>query len=74
MEAPVRQRQTGQALVLVGALVALFCLVAISFVPSDIRAGHHFWTIVFAIDVILAIALVATGTAIKARTKSRLNV
>jgi len=74
MEAPVKQRQTGQALMLVGVLLLLFDLIAVTFVPSDIRAGHIFWTVIFAADVVAAISLILIGTMQKAKAKSRLNV
>jgi hypothetical protein len=74
MEAPVRQRQTGQALMLVGVLLLLFDLIAVTFVPSDVRAGHIFWTIIFAADVVAAITLIVIGTMQRAKAKSRLNV
>jgi len=74
MEAPVRQRQIGQALMLVGVLLLLFDLIAVTFVPSDVRAGHIFWTIIFAADVVAAITLIVIGTMQRAKAKSRLNV
>jgi hypothetical protein len=74
MEAPVRQRQTGQALMLVGVLLLLFDLIAVTFVPSDVRAGHILWTIIFAADVVAAITLIVIGTMQRAKAKSRLNV
>jgi hypothetical protein len=74
MEAPVKQRQTGQALVLVGVLLLAFDLIAVTFVPSDIRAGHIFWTIIFAADVFAAVVLILIGAMQRAKAKSRLNV
>ena len=74
MEATAKQRQTGQALVLVGILLLLFDLIAFSFVPSDIRAGHDFWTIIFVMDVLAGAALILIGTIQKARAKSHLSV
>ena len=74
MDAPARRRQTGQALVLVGVLLLAFDLLAVTFVPSDIRAGHLFWTTVFAADVVVAISLIVIGSMQKEKAKSRLNV
>ncbi len=74
MEAEVKKRQTGEALRLVGTLLLTFCLVAILFVPSDIRAGHDFWTMLFAIDVLVAATLIGIGTIEIGKAKRRLNV
>jgi len=74
MEAPVKQRQTGQTLVLVGLLLLAFCLIAVLFVPSDVRAGHIFWTIIFSADVVTGVVLILVGTMQKAKAKSRVNV
>ena len=74
MERPVRKRQTGNTLLIIGALLFVFAWILVLFVPSDIRSGHHFWTFVFGIDVIVAVALMGVGYAFRERVKSRLNV
>ena len=73
MEAPVKRRQKGNTLLIVGALLFVFAWILILLVPSDIRSGHHFWTFVFAGDVILAFALMGIGYSLRERTRSRLN-
>ncbi len=74
MEPEVKKRQTGEALVLVGMLLLTFCLVSILFVPSDLRAGHEFWTVLFGIDVLVSATLIAIGTIHKGKARRRLNV
>ena len=74
MEQPVKQRQTGDTLVTVGALLLAFAWILVVFVPSDIRSGHLFWTGVFAFDALLGLALMAIGRVLRGRVKSRLNV
>jgi len=74
MEDPARRRQLGQTLVLVGILLLGTDLIAVAFLPSDIRSGHSFWTLILGLDVIVSISLVVIGTIMKAKAKSRLNV
>ncbi len=74
MEAPVKHRQTGNSLFTVGALLFIFGWILVLFVPSDIRSGHHFWTYLFAADIIIAVALMGIGYAFRDRTRGRLNV
>ncbi len=74
MEPEVKKRQTGEALVLVGMLLLTFCLVSILFVPSDMRAGHEFWTVLFGIDVLVSATLIIVGTIQKGKARRRLNV
>jgi protein-S-isoprenylcysteine O-methyltransferase Ste14 len=69
MEAPARKRQTGQALVLIGVLLLTFDLILAVFVPSDLRAGHRFWVVIFTADVIAAMALIVIGTVQKSKAK-----
>ncbi len=74
MEPEVKKRQTGEALVMVGTLLLTFCLVSILFVPSDMRAGHEFWTVLFGIDVLVSATLIGIGTIQKGKARRRLNV
>jgi hypothetical protein len=74
MEPEVKKRQTGEALVMVGMLLLTFCLVSILFVPSDMRAGHEFWTVLFGIDVLVSATLITVGTIQKGKARRRLNV
>ena len=74
MERPVRKRQTGNTLLVIGVLLFVFAWILVLFVPSDIRSGHWFWTTVFGIDVIIALVLMGVGYAFRERVKSRLNV
>lgn len=67
MSATARKRQAGNALFTVGALLFVFALVLVMFVPSDIRSGHHFWTALFGIDVILAGILTGIGYRVRKR-------
>jgi cation transport ATPase len=71
MSVPARTRQTGNTLLTVGALLFVFAWILVLFVPSDIRSGHHFWTVVFASDVVLAIVLMGIGRALRARAKTQ---
>ena len=66
-----RKRQTGDTLFTVGALLFVFAWILILFVPSDIRSGHDFWTVLFAGDVVLAIALMIVGYRMRERMKLR---
>jgi protein-S-isoprenylcysteine O-methyltransferase Ste14 len=67
MSATARKRQAGNTLFTVGVLLFVFALVLVMFVPSDIRSGHHFWTAVFGIDLILAGILTGIGYRIRKR-------
>ena len=44
-----------------GALLLLFDAVALMFVPSDMRAGTHFFEIVFVVIALLAAVLIGVG-------------
>ncbi len=74
MEPEVKKRQTGEAIRLVGTLLLTFCLVSILFVPSDMRDGHDFWIMLFAIDVIISVTLIGIGTIQIGKATRRLNV
>ena len=74
MEPAVRQRQTGPALFMVGALLFAFAWILVVFVPSDIRAGDHFWIYVFGIDLILSLILMGIGHRTRVREKTTLSV
>jgi len=74
MEAPARKRQTGNTLFTIGALLFVFAWILVLLVPSDIRSGHDFWTVLFASDVVLAVALMAIGYRLREQVKSRLSV
>ena len=73
MSAPARKRQTGNTLFTIGAMLFVFSWILILFVPSDIRSGHDFWTVLFGSDVILAIALMIVGYRMRERMKPRLH-
>ncbi len=55
------QAELGSGLVAAGALLLLFDAVALMFVPSDMRAGTHFFEIVFVAIGLLAAVLIVAG-------------
>jgi hypothetical protein len=71
MAAPARKRQTGNTLLTIGALLIVFALIWVLFVPSDIRSGHDFWTFAFASEVTLAVVLMAVGYRMRQRVGHR---
>ena len=58
---PEWQAELGSGLVVAGALLLLFDAVALMFVPSDMRAGTHFFEIVFLVIAVLAAILIGVG-------------
>ncbi len=60
-DSPEWQAELGSGLVVAGALLLLFDAVALMFVPSDMRAGTHFFEIVFVAIGLLAAVLIVAG-------------
>ncbi len=58
---PEWRAELGSGMVVAGALLLLFDAVALMFVPSDMRAGTHFFEIVFLGIAVLAVALIVAG-------------
>jgi len=58
---PVSQRETGATLVVVGVVMLIAAAGWGLFVGWDIRAGNMFMRVIFGLDVIIALLLIAVG-------------
>ena len=66
---PVDQREAGSTLIVVGTVMLIAGLGWALFIGWDRRAGNMFMQIIFAVDVVLALALIAVGFIKKSRIK-----
>ena len=58
---PVSQRETGATLVVVGVVMLIAAGGWGLFVGWDIRAGNMFMRVIFGLDVVIALLLIAVG-------------
>jgi len=65
----IRKRRTGAALFVVGVLLFICGLVFIYLAPSDIETGHHFWTSICVVDIIVALVLMWIGHGFRRQAK-----
>jgi len=67
---PITQHETGSTLMVVGVIMLIAALGWLLFVGWDIRAGNMFMQVIFAVDVVLALALLIVGFIKKSRRKT----
>ena len=67
---PVTRHETGSTLMIVGVVMLIAGLGWVMFVGWDIRAGNMFMQVIFAVDVVLALLLLAVGFIKKSRRKA----
>lgn len=67
---PVTRHETGSTLMIVGVVMLIAGLGWGLFVGWDIRAGNMFMQVIFAVDVVLALLLLAVGFIKKSRRKA----
>ena len=58
---PVTERETGSTLIVVGLVMLIAAVGWLLFVGWDIRGGHKFMQIIFAVDAVIAVLLIAVG-------------
>jgi hypothetical protein len=66
---PVTQRETGSTLIVVGIVMLIAGMGWGVFVGWDIRAGNIFMRVIFGLDVVIALLLMAVGFNKKNRLK-----
>ena len=66
---PVTERETGSTLIVVGIIMLIAAGGWLLFVGWDIRAGNKFMQIIFALDVLIAVLLVAVGFVKRSRQR-----
>jgi hypothetical protein len=66
---PVTERETGSTLIVVGIVMLIAAGLFGLYVDWDIRAGNIFMRIFFALDVVVALLLMAVG--VHKRNRSR---
>lgn len=67
---PVTRHETGSTLMVVGVIMLFAALGWALFLGWDIRAGNMFMQVIFAVDVLLAVLLLAVGFIKKSRRKT----
>ena len=66
---PVTARETGSTLIVAGIVMLIAAGGWLLFVGWDIRAGNKFMQIIFALDVLIAVVLVAVGFVKRSRQR-----
>ena len=66
---PVTARETGSTLIVTGIIMLIAAGGWLLFVGWDIRAGNKFMQIIFALDVLIAVLLVAVGFVKRSRQR-----
>lgn len=66
---PVTQRETGTTLIVIGIIMLIAGAGWGLFVDWDIRGGNIFMRVIFGLDVVIALLLIAVGFTKKNRLK-----
>jgi hypothetical protein len=66
---PVTERETGNTLIVVGIVMLIAAAGFGLYVDWDIRAGNLFMRIIFGLDVVVALLLIAVGAHKKNRSR-----
>ncbi|HEV3036638.1 MAG TPA: hypothetical protein VHA33_02525 [Candidatus Angelobacter sp.] len=66
---PVTERETGSTLIVVGIVMLIAAGLFGIYVEWDIRAGNVFMRLLFAVDVVVALLLIAVGMHKKNRSR-----
>lgn len=66
---PVTERETGSTLIVVGTVMLIAAGLFGIYVEWDIRAGNFFMRLLFGLDIVVALLLIAVGVHKKNRSR-----